>query len=169
MKKLLTILAILLAGFFTTATAHEKQGHKYEKPIPIEEWMTKPFDSHSGSILLSGSTIDHGDYVITQTEEVYYFMGKEYEVYNVMYDDPTANMKIGVYGREYIAYTEDFIFFYECTKKGFGIRRALFNNSEVRDLYNEREYSKQTILCAEKKIDTLQALGLIAVYVPKLK
>jgi len=126
-------------------------------------------DGEIKDVILSGNTVEHGEYVIVDTEDIYYFMGKEYDVFTVMYDEPAANMKIGVNGKEYIAYNEDFIFFYECSRKGFGVRKVLFNNSEVRDLYDEKEFSKQTILCPKKKIEDLTALGIIAVYVPKLK
>jgi len=125
-------------------------------------------NSMANTILLSGTSIEYGDYVVTDSEDIYYFMGKEYEVYNVMYDNPAANMKIGVNGKEYIAYSKDFIFFYECNRNGFGIRKVLFNSEEIRNLYNEKEFSKQTILCPERKIDNLKALGLITLYVPKL-
>ena len=121
------------------------------------------------AIFSSGTTLEHGDYVVVTTEDVYHYMGQEYEVYKVMYDDPAENMNIAINGNEYIAYNGDFIFFYECSRKGFGIRKALFNNAETRDLYDARNFSKQTVLYTSNKIDDETAIGLIALFVPKLK
>jgi hypothetical protein len=166
-KAILAILAFLFVGVLSSV-AHEPSVDRYERPIMVEEWMTKPFYSEVGTVFLSGTTAEYGKYVIVETDDIYHFMGKEYEVYNVMYDNPEANMKIGVNGKEYIAYTNDFIFFYECTKNGFGVRRVMFNNPTIRDSYNEKEFNQQSILCDSKKIDDLKALGLIAVYVPNL-
>ena len=126
-------------------------------------------DGSGTKIISSGTTTEYGDYVVTNTENVYHYQGKEYEVYKVMYDDPTFNMNIGVNGKEYIAYNEDFIFFYECTKKGFGVRKVLFSNPTTRSEYDAKKFSNQTILCADKKINTEKAIGIIAVFVPKLK
>ena len=126
-------------------------------------------DGSGTKILSSGSTTEHGDYVVTNTETVYHYQGKEYEVYKVMYDDPTANLNIAVNGKEYIAYNDDVIFFYECTKKGFGVRKVLFNNPTARDKYDAKKFSMQTILCKEKKINDEKAIGIIAAFVPKLK
>jgi hypothetical protein len=127
------------------------------------------FANKSAAIFLSGNTIEHGDYVVVTTEDVYYYMGQEYEVYKVMYDNPAENMNIAINRNKYIAYTNDFIFFYECSRKGFGIRKALFNNPETRDLYDPKNFSKQTVLYSSNKIDKEIAIGLIVLFVPKLK
>ena len=118
---------------------------------------------------LSGNTINHGEYVIVDTEQVYHFQGLEYEIFNVMYDDPKVNMKIAVNGKKYIAYNDEFTAFYECTRHGFGVRKILFSSAEARDKYDAKEFSQQTVLCKERKIDQEKALGLIAMYSPELK
>lgn len=114
-----------------------------------------------------------GDYVITATEDVYHFNGDEFQVYEVYYDNPSHNMKIAIPNDEkchsLIALSEGTWFIYHCTKEGFGVRKALFSSTALRDQYNANEYQDQTILVKTKKIDKDEALGLVAAYLPRLK
>jgi len=125
-------------------------------------------DGEPEAIFLSGHTINHGDYVIIDTEQVYHFQGLEYDVFNVMYDDVKVNMKIAVNGEKYIAYNDEFTAFYECTKHGFGVRKILFSSPIARDKYDAKEFRQQTIL-GTKNIDPCVALKLIAVYLPQMR
>ena len=110
---------------------------------------------------------------MTGTDDVYHFQGNEYRVYNVYYDNPQHNMKIAVLEngtcKSYIAYTDGYWFRYECTKEGFGVRKAMFTSPAIRDGFNAREYHDQTILVKSRKIEKDQAVGLIAAYLPLLQ
>lgn len=131
-------------------------------------------DGEATEVYLSGSTnTAAGDYVVTGTDDVYHFQGEEFQVYNVYYDNPTHNMKIAVLDegdcKSYIAFTDGYWFMYNCTKEGFGVRKAMFNSAAVRDGFDARQYSNQTVLVKKKKIERDQAVGLIAAYLPKLQ
>ena len=71
--------------------------------------------------------------------------------------------------KSYIAFTNNYWFRYNCTKDGFGVRKAMFNSPAVRDGFNADEYHDQTILVKTRKIEKDQAVGLIAAYLPKLQ
>ena len=131
-------------------------------------------DGESSEIYVSGSTnTAAGDFVVTGTDDVYHFQGDEYNVYNVYYDNPKHNMKIAVLEEEncrsYIAFTNNYWFRYNCTKDGFGVRKAMFNSPSIRDGFNADEYQDQTVLVKTRKIEKDQAVGLIAAYLPKLQ
>ena len=131
-------------------------------------------DGETTEVYLSGSTnTAAGDYVVTGTDDVYHFQGDVFQVYNVYYDNPSHNMKIAVLDEEdcksYIAFTDGYWFMYNCTKEGFGVRKAMFNSAAVRDGFDARQYSNQTVLVKSKKIERDQAVGLIAAYLPKLQ
>ena len=131
-------------------------------------------DGKSSEIYVSGTTnTDAGDFVVTGTDNVYHYQGDEYTVYNVYYDNPKHNMKIAVLEegtcKSYIAFTNDYWFRYNCTKDGFGVRKAMFNSPTIRDGFNAKEYRDQTILVKTRKIEKDQAVGLIAAYLPKLR
>ena len=131
-------------------------------------------DGEATEVYLSGTTNSSaGDFVVTGTNDVYHFQGNEYTVYNVYYDNPQHNMKIAVLDngscKSYIAYTDGYWFRYECTKEGFGVRKAMFNSAAIRDSFNPREYHDQSVLVKSRKIEKDQAVGLIAAYLPILK
>jgi len=132
-------------------------------------------DGEATEVYLTGATnTAAGDYVVTGTDDVYHFQGDEFQVYNVYYDNPAHNMKIAVLDNDecktYIAYNENgFWFKYNCTKEGFGVRKAMFNSAEVRDEYDHKEYRDQTVLVKKRNIEKEQAVGLIAAYLPKLQ
>ncbi|MFH0756365.1 MAG: hypothetical protein V2B15_03665 [Bacteroidota bacterium] len=131
-------------------------------------------DGEANEIFLSGSTnTAAGDFVVTGTDDVYHYQGDEYKIYNVYYDNPTHNMKIAVLEdgacKSYIAYTNGYWFRYNCTKEGFGVRKAMFNSPAVRDGFDANAYSDQVILVKTRKIEKDKAVGLIAAYLPKLQ
>ena len=131
-------------------------------------------DGEASEIYMSGtSNTAAGDFVVTGTDDVYYFQGEEYIVYNVYYDNPKHNMKIAVLEegncKSYIAFTKNYWFRYNCTKDGFGVRKAMFNSPAIRDGFSADEYQDQTILVKTRKIEKDQAVGLIAAYLPKLQ
>lgn len=131
-------------------------------------------DGETSEVFLSGTTNSSaGDFVVTGTNDVYHFQGEEYKVYKVYYDNPQHNMKIAVLEngscRSYIAYTDGYWFRYDCTKEGFGVRKAMFNSATIRDSFNPREYHDQSVLVKTRKIEKDQAVGLIAAYLPLLQ
>lgn len=123
---------------------------------------------------LTGTTgTPAGDYVVQTSSELFHFMGKEYEVFEVYYDDSGANMKIAVNNEgkctSFVAFNDDCHLFYNCNKYGFGVRKVMFSNPWAHENYCCKKYQKQTVLCKQKKIAKKQAVGLIAAYVPMLK
>ena len=131
-------------------------------------------DGETSEVYVSGTTnTAAGDFVVTGTDDVYHFQGEEYTVYNVYYDNPKNNMKIAVLEegscKSYIAFTNNYWFRYNCTKDGFGVRKAMFNSAAIRDGFDAEEYQNQTILVKTRKIEKDQAVGLIAAYLPKLQ
>ncbi len=131
-------------------------------------------DGEASEVYLSGTTnTAAGDFVVTGTDDVYHFQGDIFTVYNVYYDNPQHNMKIAVLDegncKTYIAFTEKYWFRYNCTKDGFGVRKAMFNSATIRDGFSAEEYRDQTILVKSRKIEKDQAVGLIASYLPKLQ
>ncbi len=131
-------------------------------------------DGEANEVYLSGSTnTAAGDFVVTGTDDVYYYQGQEFEVFNVYYDNPQHNMKIAVLEGEncktFIAYTNGYWFKYNCTKEGFGVRKVMFNSPAIRDEFNPIEYRHQSVLVKTRKIEKDQAVGLIAAYLPKLQ
>ena len=131
-------------------------------------------DGEANEVYLSGATnTAAGDYVVTETNDVYHFQGQEFAVYNVYYDNPSHNMKIAVSENgdcnSFIAYTDEYWFMYNCTKEGFGVRKAMFTSPAVRDGFDSREYQSQSVLVKARKIEQDQAVGLIASYLPKLQ
>ena len=135
---------------------------------------TALFAEGASEVFLSGSSnTSAGDFVVTGTDDVYHYQGKEYKVYNVYYDNPRHNMKIAVLEDEncntFLAYTNNYWFRYNCTRDGFGVRKSMFKSPTIRDEFNAREYRDQTVLVKTRRIEKDQAVGLIAAYLPKLQ
>ncbi len=131
-------------------------------------------DGESSEVYLTGASNSvAGDYVVTASDDVYHFQGQDYTVYHVYYDNPMHNMKIAVSNSDncdsFIAFTGGYWFMYNCTKEGFGVRKAMFNSAAVRDGFDSDEYHDQTVLVKTRKIEQDQAVGLIAAYLPKLQ
>ena len=130
-------------------------------------------DGVKTEVYLSGdSNSPAGLYVVQITDDVYQFQGRIYEVYQVNYDDPRKNMKIAVNMegkcRSFVAYNEEFSFFYNCNKFGFGVRKVMFDNPWVHKQFQPEKYQQQSILMCDKVIDKRDAIQLIACYVPML-
>jgi len=54
-------------------------------------------DGEISEVYLTGtSTSSAGDFVVQTTSDMFHYMGREYEVFRVYYDDPSMNMNIAV-------------------------------------------------------------------------
>lgn len=131
-------------------------------------------DGGTAKVYAKGETnTPAGDYVVRATNDVYHFQGEELEVYKVYYDDPSMNMNIavkkGMWGRSFIAYTDDYSVFYNCDRNGFGVRKIMFTNADVQKKFNSVQYQKQTVLQEQDRIEKKEAIDLIATYLPGLK
>ena len=131
-------------------------------------------DGESTEVFLTGSTnTPAGDYVVQTTSDLFHFQGREYEVFKVYYDDPEMNMRIAVNSEgkctSFVAYTNEYIFFYNCNKHGFGVRKVMFSNPFTKDEFSPDEFYEQTVLLNQRKIEKKQAVGLIASYLPRMK
>jgi hypothetical protein len=131
-------------------------------------------DGEITEVYLTGtSTSLAGDFVVQTTSDLFHFQGREYEVFRVYYDDPAMNMNIAVNNEgkctSFVAFNGEFMFFYNCNKHGFGVRKVLFSNPWAKDVFDPQQYHDQTVLMKDKKVEKKQAVGLIAAYVPQLK
>ena len=131
-------------------------------------------DGDITEVYLTGtSTSLAGDFVVQTTSDLFHFQGREYEVFRVYYDDPAMNMNIAVNNEgkctSFVAFNGEFMFFYNCNKHGFGVRKVLFSNPWAKDVFDPQQYHDQTVLMKDKKVEKKQAVGLIAAYVPQLK
>jgi hypothetical protein len=131
-------------------------------------------DGETTEVFLTGtSNTSAGDFVVQTTNDLFHFQGKVYEVFKVYYDDPEMNMRIAVNTEgqceSFVAYNGEFFFFYNCNKDGFGVRKVMFSNPWVKDDFDARQYHDQSVLMKKRRIETKQAVGLIASYVPQLK
>jgi len=131
-------------------------------------------DGETTEVFLKGTTNSPaGDYVVQTTSDVFHFQGREYEVFNVYYDDSDMNMKIAVNtdGKctSFVAYNGEFMFFYNCNRHGFGVRKVMFSNPWTCKSFCCEKFHNQTVLKKQKKIDKKEAVGMIATYVPQLK
>ncbi len=131
-------------------------------------------DGETTEVFLTGSSNSSaGDFVVQTTTDMFHYQGNEYEVFRVYYDDPEMNMKIAVNTegkcRSFVAFNGEFMFFYDCNKHGFGVRKVMFSNPWVKDDFDAQQYHDQSVLMKEKKVEKKQAVGLIASYVPQLK
>ena len=131
-------------------------------------------DGEATEVFLTGSSnTPAGDYVVQTTSDMFHYQGREYEVFRVYYDDPDMNMKIAVNSEgectSFVAFNGEFMFFYNCNKHGFGVRKVMFSNPWAKDAFNAQQFHDQSILMKNKKVEKKQAVGLIASYVPQLK
>ena len=131
-------------------------------------------DGEISEVYLTGtSTSSAGDFVVQTTSDMFHFMGREYEVFRVYYDDPSMNMNIAVNNEgqctSFVAFNGEFMFFYNCNRYGFGVRKVLFSNPWAKDVFDPQQFHDQTVLMKKKKVEKKQAVGLIAAYVPQLK
>ena len=131
-------------------------------------------EGEANEVYLTGNTnTTAGDYVVQTTNDVFHYQGRAYEVLSVYYEDPEMNMKIAVNTEgkctSFVAYNGEFMFFYNCNKNGFGVRKVMFSNPWAKDAFDAQRYHDQSVLLKEKKIEKKQAVGLIASYLPQLK
>ena len=131
-------------------------------------------DGETTEVYLTGtSNSSAGDFVVQTTTDMFHYMGREYEVFRVYYDDPSMNMKIAVNSEgqctSFVAFNGEFMFFYNCNKHGFGVRKVMFSNPWAKDVFDPQQYHDQTVLLKDRKVDKKNAVGLIAAYVPQLK
>ena len=131
-------------------------------------------DGETSEVYLTGSTNSPaGDFVVQTTSDMFHYQGKEYEVFRVYYDDPEMNMKIAVNAdgkcRSFVAYNGEFMFFYNCNKHGFGVRKVMFSNPWTKDDFDAQQFHDQSVLLKQRKVEKKKAVGLIASYVPQLK
>jgi hypothetical protein len=131
-------------------------------------------DGETTEVFLTGtSNTAAGDFVVQTTNDMFYFQGREYEVFRVYYDDPEMNMKIAVNTEgkctSFVAYNGEFMFFYNCNKNGFGVRKVLFSNPWAKDQYDAQQFHDQSVLMKKRSVEKKQAVGLIASYVPQMK
>lgn len=131
-------------------------------------------DGEITEVFLAGTTNSAaGDFVVQTTNDMFHYQGREYEVYRVYYDNPDMNMKIAVNNvgkcTSFVAYDGEFMFFYNCNKHGFGVRKVMFSNPWVKDDFDAQQFHDQSILMKERRVEKKQAVGLIAVYVPQMK
>jgi len=131
-------------------------------------------DGETSEVYLTGtSNSSAGDFVVQTTSDMFHYMGREYEVFRVYYDDPAMNMKIAVNNEgpctSFVAFNGEFMFFYNCNKHGFGVRKVMFSNPWAKDVFDPQQYHDQSVLMKEKKVEKKEAVGLIAAYVPQLK
>ena len=131
-------------------------------------------DGETTEVYLTGtSTSSAGDFVVQTTSDMFHYMGREYEVFRVYYDDPSMNMNIAVNNEgnctSFVAFNGEFMFFYNCNKYGFGVRKVMFSNPWVKDDFDAQQFHDQSVLMRDRKVEKKQAVGLIAAYVPQLK
>jgi len=131
-------------------------------------------DGETTDVFMTGhSNTFAGDFVIRTTSDVFHFQGEEYEVYKVYYDDPSMNLKIAVNKegkcKSFIAYTADYLMFYNCTKDGFGVRKVMFTSPDAKESFDPEAYKDQMILSKKRKIEKKRAIGLIAAFLPGMK
>jgi len=120
-------------------------------------------DGEITEVFLTGtSNSAAGNFVVQTTDDVFYYNGKEYDVYKVYYDNPEMNMKVAVNEegkcRSYVAYTKDYMFFYNCTKNGFGVRKVMFSNPYEHKDFDHNAYQEQTVLSKERKMERKEAV-----------
>ena len=131
-------------------------------------------DGETTEVFLTGtSNSSAGDFVVQTTNDMFHFQGNEYEVFRVYYDDPDMNMKIAVNTEgkctSFVAFNGEFMFFYNCNKHGFGVRKVMFSNPWAKDVFDPQQFHDQTVLLKDRKVEKKNAVGLIAAYVPQLK
>ena len=114
-----------------------------------------------------------GDFVVRTTDDVFHYQGAEYQVFKVYYDDPAMNMKIAVNTggkcKSFVAYSTDYIMFYNCNRDGFGVRKVMFANPDAHKRFNVDVYEQQTVIRKERKIEEKDAIELIAAFLPSMQ
>jgi len=131
-------------------------------------------DGETAEVFLTGTSHSAaGDFVVQTTNDMFHFQGGEYEVFRVYYDNPEMNMKIAVNMTgpctSFVAFNGEFMFFYNCNRDGFGVRKVMFSNPWVKDSFDARQFHDQSVLMKDRRVVKKDAIGLIAAYVPQMK
>ena len=130
-------------------------------------------DGNTAAVYLTGTTgSPAGDYVVLNTEEVYYFNGNTYDVYLVQYENLNDDLKIAVHTgndcNSFIASNGQFTFFYSCDENGFGIRKVMFCHPQVQESFSPEQFRCQSVLCKKRRIERPIAVETLACFVPQL-
>lgn len=130
-------------------------------------------DGSTAAVYLTGTTESPaGDYVVLNTEEVYYYNGNSYDVYLVQYEKLYSDFKIAVHTGDncnsFIATNGEFTFFYSCDENGFGIRRVMFRNPQVQEYFSPEQFRCQSVLCRKRRVNRPMAVETVACFVPQL-
>ncbi len=130
-------------------------------------------DGSTAAVYLTGTTgTPAGDYVVLNTEEVYYYNGNTYDVYLVQYENLSSDLKIAIHTgydcNSFIALNGQFTFFYSCDKNGFGIRRVMFDNPQVQESFSPEQFRCQSVICNKRRVDRPMAVETLACFVPQL-
>jgi hypothetical protein len=130
-------------------------------------------DGTISEIYLTGTAdTPAGEFVVLNSDDIYYFDGLVYEVYEVRYEDHSKDMFIAVHTgadcNSFIAYNGEFTFFYSCDENGFGIRKVMFNNPSVHETFSPEKFRCQSVLCKKRKTERRLAIETVATFVPDL-
>jgi hypothetical protein len=115
-------------------------------------------DGETSEVYLTGtSNSSAGDFVVQTTSDMFHYMGREYEVFRVYYDDPGMNMKIAVNNEgpctSFVAFNGEFMFFLQLQQAWFGVRKVMFSNPWAKDVFDPQQYHDQSVLMKEKKVE----------------
>jgi hypothetical protein len=130
----------------------------------------------TGQALTGNSLTEFGNYSITVADAAMMVNNEEVKTYDLMYDNTSSPVKIGVIKTEdcskFIVRTDEFEVQYTCNKGVFGVKKieAQYQQlpKEEIDAKLERfNYFSQRVICQDKKSED-ELLGLIACYFPKL-
>jgi len=126
-----------------------------------------------GLIASGSSESKAGNYEVVATDQNFHYQGTAYEVYQVNYDDSSKDIQIAAFEGEtcnsYIAFTKDFTIFYGCTREGFGAKQVMFATKDAQLRFNPNVYQEQNVLTKKRKLDTNEAIELIAATLPVMR
>lgn len=130
-------------------------------------------DGTRSEIYMVGTTdTPAGDFVVLNSDDLYFFDGHVYEVYEVKYEDHSRDMFIAVHTgadcNSFIAYNGEFTFFYSCDDEGFGIRKVMFNHPDVHQAFSPEKFRCQSVLCKKRRAERRLAIETVATFVPDL-
>jgi hypothetical protein len=130
----------------------------------------------TGQALTGNSLTDFGNYTITVAEVPMMVNNEELKTYDLLYDNTSDPIKIGVVKGEeclkFIVRTDEFEVQYTCNKGVFGVKKIeqqyqQLPKEEIDAKLERFNYFTQRVICQNKKSED-ELLGLIACYFPKL-
>ena len=130
-------------------------------------------DGSTAAVYLTGTTESPaGDYVVLNTDQLYYYNGHTYDVYLVQYENLKSDLKIAVHTGDdcnsFIASNGQFTFFYSCDENGFGLRKVMFRNPQVKEYFSPEQFRCQSVLCKKRRVSRPMAVETVACFVPQL-